>query len=133
MVAGISASQWTALCKACELDASFAEMDDAKRFEARETIAAKVEAWCLKRDFAEVERVFNLNKVCWGRYRTVSDLIANDPRVSLTNPVFERVDTPGIGEHLTAGARYLLWESSANLFIPLPGSGNIQRKCLRKF
>ena len=104
MVAGISASQWTALCKACELDASFAEMDDSKRFEARETIAAKVEAWCLKRDFAEVERVFNLNKVCWGRYRTVSDLIANDPRVSLTNPVFERVDTPGIGEHLTAGA-----------------------------
>ena len=104
MVAGISASQWTALCKACGLDASFAEMDDAKRFAARETIAAKVEAWCLKRDFAEVERVFNLNKVCWGRYRTVSDLIANDPRVSLTNPVFERVDTPGIGEHLTAGA-----------------------------
>ena len=104
MVAGISASQWTTLCKACELDASFAEMDDAKRFEARETIAAKVEAWCLKRDFAEVERVFNLNKVCWGRYRTVSDLIANDPRVSLTNPVFERVDTPGIGQHLTAGA-----------------------------
>ena len=104
MVAGISASQWTALCKACELDASIAEMDDAKRFAARETIAAKVEAWCLKRDFAEVERVFNLNKVCWGRYRTVSDLIANDPRVSLTNSVFERVDTPGIGEHLTAGA-----------------------------
>ena len=104
MVAGISASQWTALCKACELDASFAEMDDAKRFAARETIAEKVEAWCLKRDFAEVERVFNLNKVCWGRYRTVSDLIAHDPRVSMTNPVFERVDTPGIGQHLTAGA-----------------------------
>jgi len=104
MVAGISGSQWTALCKACELDASIAAMDDAKRFAARETIAAKVEAWCLKRDFAEVERVFNLNKVCWGRYRTVSDLIAHDPRVSMTNPVFERVDTPGIGEHMTAGA-----------------------------
>jgi len=104
MVAGISGSQWTALCKACELDASIAEMDDAKRFAARETIAAKVEAWCLKRDFAEVERVFNLNKVCWGRYRTVSDLIAHDPRVSMTNPVFERVNTPGIGEHMTAGA-----------------------------
>jgi 2-methylfumaryl-CoA isomerase len=104
MVAGISASQWTALCTACELEASIAEMDDAKRFAARKTIAAQVEAWCMKRDFAEVERVFNLNKVCWGRYRTVSDLIAHDPRVSLTNPVFERVDTPGIGEHLTAGA-----------------------------
>ena len=104
MVAGISASQWRALCTACELEASIAEMDDSKRFAARETIATQVEAWCMKRDFAEIERVFNLNKVCWGRYRTVSDLIANDPRVSLTNPVFERVDTPGIGEHLTAGA-----------------------------
>ena len=51
-----------------------------------------------------MERVFNLNKVCWGRYRTVTDLVANDARVSLANPMFERVATPGIGEHRTAGA-----------------------------
>ena len=104
LAAGISAGQWIALCTACELGASFAAMDEAARFAAREAIAVQVQAWCMQRDFAEVERVFNLNKVCWGRYRTVTDLVANDARVSLANPMFERVVTPGIGEHLTAGA-----------------------------
>jgi 2-methylfumaryl-CoA isomerase len=104
LAAGISAGQWAALCTACELGASFAAMDEAARFAAREAIAVQVQAWCMQRDFAEVERVFNLNNVCWGRYRTVTDLVANDARVSLANPMFERVVTPGIGEHRTAGA-----------------------------
>jgi len=30
--------------------------------------------------------------------------VAADARVSEANPVFERIDTPGIGEHLAAGA-----------------------------
>jgi 2-methylfumaryl-CoA isomerase len=104
LAAGISAGQWAALCTACELGEFFATMDEATRFAAREAIAVQVQAWCMQRDFTEVERVFNLNKVCWGRYRTVTDLVANDTRVSLANPMFERVVTPGIGEHRTAGA-----------------------------
>jgi 2-methylfumaryl-CoA isomerase len=44
------------------------------------------------------------NKVCWGQYQTVVELLDNDPRASLKNPVFERVTTPGIGEHISAGA-----------------------------
>jgi 2-methylfumaryl-CoA isomerase len=123
MVAGISAAQWRALCTACELDTVFAEMDEATRFESREIIAEQVEAWCIKRDFIEVERVFNLNKVCWGRYRTVSDLIANDSRVSLANPVFERVVTPGIGEHRTAGATVSIVGVKRKPVLPAPWLG----------
>jgi len=78
-------------------------MDDAARFAAREAIADVVATWCAARDLAEVERVFESHKVCWGLYRTLSDLLANDPRVSLANPVFEQLTTPGVGSHRAAG------------------------------
>lgn len=42
-VAGISTTQWIALCKACELDTTFAVMDETSRFNARELIAHHIE------------------------------------------------------------------------------------------
>ena len=103
MVAGVSAGQWSALCSACELDATMAVMDEPTRFAARDAIALQVERWCAVRTLAEVERVFGAKKVCWGRYRTVSDLVANDARVSVANPVFEQIQTAGVGRHRAAG------------------------------
>ena len=103
MVAGVSAGQWAALCAACELDAPLQEMDEAQRFAAREQIAVLVQRWCECRDLDEVTRVFEQHKVCYGRYRTVTDLVANDARVSLANPVFEQIATPGVGCHRGAG------------------------------
>ena len=103
MVAGVSAGQWGALCAACGLDAAMVAMDEPARFAARETIAQQVERWCSVRPLAEVERVFAQHKVCWGRYRTVSDLVAHDARVSVANPVFEQIDTAGVGLHRAAG------------------------------
>jgi 2-methylfumaryl-CoA isomerase len=41
--------------------------------------------------------------VCWGRYRTARGLVADDWRVSTKNPIFSRIETPGIGQHLAAG------------------------------
>ena len=32
-------------------------------------------------------------------------VLATDARVSAANPVFERIDTPGVGAHLAAGSR----------------------------
>lgn len=104
MVAGISAAQWRALCQACGLDASHAAMDEDTRFAAREAIAEQVQAWCATRDLAQIEAVFQQHKVCWGLYRGVRDLVDNDPRVGDANPVFERVATPGVGGHRSAGA-----------------------------
>ena len=103
MVAGISAGQWSALCAACGLDASMAAMDEPSRFAAREAIAEVVQDWCAARDLAQVEGVFAQYKVCWGRYRSVRDLFANDPRVGLGNPIFGQIDTAGVGTHRAAG------------------------------
>lgn len=104
MVVGISQGQWQALCRACGLDASHAAMDEDARFAAREAIAAQVQAWCGARDLAQIEAVFGQHQVCFGLYRGVRDLVANDARAGAANPAFEQVDTPGVGRHRSAGA-----------------------------
>ena len=113
MVAGISAGQWQALVKACGLQAAVDALaarlgldfaDEAHRHEAREEIAALFEPWFAARPSAEVKRQLDEQRVCWGPYQTVREALAQDPRASLANPIFERVDTPGIGTHLAAGA-----------------------------
>ena len=98
-------------------------MDEAARFAAREAIADVVADWCAARDVAEVERVFESHTVCWGRYRTVSDLLANDPRVSLANPVFEQLTTPGVGTHRAAGTAVAVAGRERSATVPAPWLG----------
>lgn len=113
MVAAISANQWKALVQACGIGDAIARLqerlgldfgDEAQRYEARGEIAALVEPWFAARTRAQAEAALTEHKVCWGRYNTVTELLAADARVSQANPVFERMATPGIGSHLAAGA-----------------------------
>lgn len=113
MVAAISANQWKALVQACGIADGIAALerrlgldfgDEAQRYEARQEIAALIEPWFAARTRAQAEAQLTEHKVCWGRYSTVTELVAADARVSQANPVFERIETPGIGSHLAAGA-----------------------------
>lgn len=112
MVAGISAAQWTTLVKSCGIEAEIAALearlgkrfaDESDRFDARDAIAELVAAWCSARTLAEIQPLFDANRVCWGPYRTTPDLMANDPRVGPANPVWETLDPAGIGPHRAAG------------------------------
>ncbi|QCP54314.1 2-methylfumaryl-CoA isomerase [Trinickia violacea] len=112
MVAAISFGQWKALVAACGMERDVERIERAHgldlrnevdRYEAREEIAAIVRAWCERRPLAEIDAVFERFGVCAGQYRTVRELVESDPRVSVKNPVFERIDTPGVGKHLAAG------------------------------
>ena len=112
MVAAISAAQWTGLVAACGIGVEVASLEaatgrdfgrEADRYEARDAIAALLEPWCAARPIAEIREVFDRNRVCWGPYRTVTDLLAHDPRTSLANPVWETVETAGIGTQRVAG------------------------------
>ena len=112
MVAAISAGQWTSLIKACAMEAEIAAVEQAMglnfaresdRFDGRDAISKIVEAWFAARSFDEAKVALDAARVCWGPYRSTGDLLKNDPRVGLGNPVWERLDTPGIGNHLAAG------------------------------
>ena len=111
-VAAISLGQWKSLVKACELEtqtgtlAAMMGLDftrEGDRYEARERIAPLIENWCGSRPSDHIAEIFKANNVCWGRYQTVRQTLATDPRVSDRNPVFERIETVGIGHHLAAG------------------------------
>lgn len=113
MVAAISSRQWQSLVEACECADELAAIEqkvglafsvEADRYAGREEIAGVVGAWIGARKIDEVAARFDATGVCWGRYRSARNLVADDWRVSTRNPIFGRVDTPGIGEHLAAGA-----------------------------
>lgn len=114
MVVAISAGQWKCLVAACGVEAGVADLqrrtgldlaDETCRFEARDAIAALLEPWFAVRDRAQAELELKAGKATYGSYDTVSDMLARDPRMSAaSNPVFERIDTPGIGEHIAAGS-----------------------------
>lgn len=112
-VAAISLGQWKSLVRACAMEQQMKALeqslgldfaDEAERYEARAAIAAVVERWCASRTMQEAAVTFTANKVCWGRYETVRSLLARDARVSTANPIFGRIHTPGVGNHLAAGA-----------------------------
>jgi 2-methylfumaryl-CoA isomerase len=114
MVVAISARQWKCLVSACGIAKDVKTLaqrtgldlsEEAQRFEARDAIAEMVEPWFAARTREQAERELDAHKATWGRYSSVREALANDARVSAgTNPVFERIDTPGVGSHIAAGA-----------------------------
>ncbi|MDE2335234.1 MAG: CoA transferase [Rhodospirillales bacterium] len=132
MVAAISLSQWNGLVKSCDLGREIASLearlgrslaDEAARYEAREEIASLVGSWCLRRPLAEIAAAFEANRVCWGPYRTTSDLLAHDPRAGLTNPVWEPMRTAGIGHHRAAGTPLRAIDEPRGAMTPAPHLG----------
>lgn len=113
MVVAISVGQWRALKRACDMESAVSKIEsdtgmqldnEAHRFEARYLIAEIIEEWFSGRSRAEVERLFKAGKVLYGPYQSVPELVRTDPRLTEKNPVFERVHTPGVGEHISARA-----------------------------
>ena len=113
MVVAFSERQWRALVEACdgaaamEAIARARDLDlarDSDRYAARDAIAEVIGARIGARPLRAVAAAFDAAGVCWGLYRSPRALVAEDPRVSEANPVFARIDTPGVGRHRAAGA-----------------------------
>jgi 2-methylfumaryl-CoA isomerase len=129
MVAAISSAQWQGLVKACQKEAEVAQLerslgldfqDEGQRFEARERIAALFEPWFVAHRLNEIREEFDRQRVCWGLYRSTQDLVDHDPRVSLANPVWQQIETPGVGSHLAAGSAVRVQGEKRRDVIPAP-------------
>ena len=113
MVVGLTPKQWQALCKATGLapavDALAAVLGvdlaaEGARFGARDAIADLLAPWIGARSLADVAAAFDAHGVCWSRYQTVSQLVAEDPACSSANPLFANVHQPGVGPLLMPGS-----------------------------
>lgn len=112
MVVAVTPRQWRALVQATGTGAAMAAIaaetgldldDEGARFRLRDRLAAALAPWFAARPLDGVRAAFAGTAVCWGPYQSFSQLLAEDPRCSEANPVFARVDHPGIGPHLTPG------------------------------
>lgn len=112
MVVGLTARQWKTLVEAtgsaADIDALAGRLGvdlqrEGERFKARDAISTLLQPWFAARSIDEVAAAFDEHGVCWGRYRTVAELVGNDPSCSTANPMFSEIDQPGIGRVLAPG------------------------------
>ncbi|MDE0189339.1 MAG: CoA transferase, partial [bacterium] len=73
---------------------------EGDRFRARDEISTVLEPWFAARTLAEAGETLGRHRLCWGPYQSFRQLVTDDPRCSLENPLFENVRHPGIGEYL---------------------------------
>jgi len=113
MVVALTARQWTALRDATGIGEACASIERATgydlntetgRFQARDLIAALLRPWFASRGLAEIRRTFEGTNVSWGPYQTFRQLVTEDPRCSIRNPMFAEVEQPGIGKYLMPGS-----------------------------
>jgi 2-methylfumaryl-CoA isomerase len=112
-VVAITKRQWQALGETVGLADKLAMIErmlnvdlsrEGDRFEAREAISAVLAPWFRGRTLAEVRRAFEGTAVCWGPYQTFRQMVEEDPRCSTANPLFSRLEQPGIGSYLVPGS-----------------------------
>ncbi len=113
MVVAISLKQWQSLADATGITPHLSSIEAAlevdlrkegDRFEAREAIAAYVAPFIARHTLDELRTIFDDAGVCWGPYQTFTQLVTEDPRASVANPMFSKIDQPGVGRVTVPGS-----------------------------
>ncbi|KQT35205.1 mesaconyl-CoA isomerase [Sphingomonas sp. Leaf412] len=112
MVVGLTGRQWSALLAATGLADDMAALSDrldldltqeGNRYRARDAIADLIAPWFAMHTTDAAAAALERARAAYGRYRTVAEMVADDPACSLANPLFAMVDQPGIGPSLAPG------------------------------
>ena len=113
MIVAISNRQWRAIGQATGLADKLAmigpmlDVDlntEGGRFHARAAIFAVLESWCATRSLNEIAATFKGSGVLWGPYQDFGQLVREDPRCSLANPMFGTVTQSGVDGVVTPGS-----------------------------
>lgn len=132
MVVALTTRQWTALTDATGLADRLSliepmmEVDlrtDGGRYAARHAIAAVLEPWFSARTLDEIGAVLDASGVLWGPYRTFEQLLDEDERCSVANPMFTEMNQPGIGTLLTPGSPLSFGRGASAEATPAPIPG----------
>jgi 2-methylfumaryl-CoA isomerase len=108
MVVALTPRQWKALLDTTGLHEQMAKIAEATgfdldtetgRFQARDFIAAVLRSWFGERSLAAIRESFAGTTVSWGPYQTFTQLVEEDPRATTDNPIWERIEHPGVGTY----------------------------------
>ncbi len=123
MLVAISDRQWKAIGVATGLTQKFEMIGplmsvdlstESGRFAARHVISAVLEPWFAAHTLQQIKTAFDRTSVLWGIYQDFAQLVKEDTRCSVSNPMFGDVEQPGIGRVLSARGP-LAFRSSATL------------------
>jgi len=106
IVVAVTRKQWRALVAATGLEAEMASVSDDldeehARFHHQAQIGAHLSAWAARHDLDQIGQAFAGTAVCWSAYRDTAQMLAEDPRASETNALFDRLAHPGVAPVLT--------------------------------
>lgn len=113
IVVAISIKQWQGTLEATGITDRVAELerelgvdfaDEGERFNHRDRLFSLVEDYARRTPMAQVAESLDAHGCCWGRYRDFLGMVSDDERCSTANPMFQRVDQPGVGSVLSAGS-----------------------------
>ena len=113
IVVAISIKQWRGMLKATGTEQAVADLeselgvdfaDEGERFNHRDRLFALVESFAANTAMAQIAEAFDANQCCWGQYNDFLGMVSGDPRCSVENPMFQRVEQPGVGSVLSAGS-----------------------------
>lgn len=132
IVVAISIKQWRGLLEAAgiteavaaleaELGVDFA--DEGERFNHRQQLFALVERYASQTSMDDVARAMDTNGCCWGKYNDFLGMVSDDWRCSEQNPMFQRVEQPGVGSVLSAGSPLRFGAAPATVVPPAPVLG----------
>ena len=140
MVVALTPRQWRNIVTATGLSSEFGALgrstgldlnDEGDRFRAREAICHILTPWIAARTLNELRTIFDQYRVLWGPYQNVSQLMKEDSSCSLKNPMFQRVDQPGLGPHLMPGSPLFFGRIPRPHVRPAPGLGQHTDELLR--
>ncbi|MGD9751539.1 MAG: CoA transferase [Acidimicrobiia bacterium] len=132
MVVAISLKQWQSLAEATRITPHLPAIEKAlgvdlrkegDRFQARDAIASFVAPFIAGHTLEELREIFDAQGVCWGPYQTFTQLVRDDPRCSIENPMFAKVDQPGVGRVLVPGSPLAFGEIPRDRPVPAPVLG----------
>jgi 2-methylfumaryl-CoA isomerase len=112
MLVGLTLKQWKSIVQACGIGESVKELekrlgadlsDEGERFRHRDQLAALIAPWVGARRLTELQSALDGAGVCWGRYQDIATLTRDDPSCSPANPMFARIEQPGVGRVLAPG------------------------------
>ena len=75
--------------------------DEGNRWRHRRKITELFAPWFAARRVRDFEAAFNKAGLTWSVFRTVREALAQDPDLSVANPMFSEVAHPGLGTLLT--------------------------------
>jgi 2-methylfumaryl-CoA isomerase len=139
MIVGLTGRQWKALVEATELDVARIEAATGEdletedgRYAARHVIAAELDPWVASRSLEQVRSIFDGVGVAWSPYRSFTQMLDEDARVSLRNPMFAKVFQHGIGNILSAGSPLNIADTERLQPAPAPRLGEHTDQILRE-